>query len=187
MTPNHPPRYSRTSARRGPLSLSARSGWTALSTALAGLMLAGAAHAASPGQAAPAFDLAGTQGNVSLSQLKGKVVYLDFWASWCGPCRQSFPWMNEMQAKYGPKGFVVVGVNLDSRREDADKFLAQTPAKFTLAFDPKGDSPKTYAIKGMPTSVLIGADGKVIQQHSGFRDDERGTLEAAIASALGSR
>ena len=187
MTPNHPPRYARTSARRGALSLSARSGWTALSTALAGLMLAGAAHAASPGQAAPAFDLVGTQGNVSLSQLKGKVVYLDFWASWCGPCRQSFPWMNEMQAKYGPKGFVVVGVNLDSKREDADKFLAQTPAKFTLAFDPKGDSPKTYAIKGMPTSVLIGADGKVIQQHSGFRDDERGTLEAAIASALGSR
>ena len=129
-------------------------------------------------ETAPEFDM---------QKYAGKVVLVDFWASWCSPCRQSFPWMNEMQAKYGPKGFVVVGVNLDSKREDADKFLAQTPAKFTLAFDPKGDSPKTYAIKGMPTSVLIGADGKVIQQHSGFRDDERGTLEAAIASALGSR
>ncbi|HMW23074.1 MAG TPA: TlpA disulfide reductase family protein [Burkholderiaceae bacterium] len=143
-----------------------------------------AAVAATVGQPAPTLDLPGAQGNVSLAAAKGKVVYVDFWASWCGPCRQSFPWMNEMQAKYGPRGLQIIGVNLDAKRDDADKFLAQTPAKFTLAFDSKGDSPRAYGVKGMPTSVLIGADGKVIDHHSGFHDEERKTLEDAIVAAL---
>jgi len=154
---------------------------------LASVALAGACTAtlaATPGQPAPALELPGLQGNVSLAAAKGKVVYVDFWASWCGPCRQSFPWMNEMQAKYGARGFQVIGVNVDAKREEADKFLAQTPAKFTLAFDSKGESPRAYAIKGMPTSVLVGADGTVLQQHSGFRDEERRVLEDAIVAAL---
>jgi len=142
------------------------------------------AHAVDVGAAAPEVSLAGPRGQVSLSALKGKVVYLDFWASWCGPCRQSFPWMNEMQAKYGAKGLQVVGVNLDAKRPDADKFLAEVPASFTIAFDAAGDTPKRYAIKGMPTSVLVGADGKVLQVHTGFRDDERKALEDAIVAAL---
>jgi thiol-disulfide isomerase/thioredoxin len=143
-----------------------------------------AAVAATVGQQAPALELPGAQGTVSLAAAKGKVVYVDFWASWCGPCRQSFPWMNEMQAKYGPRGLQIIGVNLDAKREDADKFLAQTPAKFTLAFDSKGDTPRAYGVKGMPTSVLVGADGKVIDHHSGFHDEERKALEDAIVAAL---
>ena len=136
-------------------------------------MQAGAATAAS----ADAIDLA---------TWKGKVVYLDFWASWCGPCKQSFPFMNEMQSKYGAKGFQVVGVNLDPKREDADGFLAKVPATFAIGYDPKGDSPKRYAITGMPTSLLIGADGKVREVHSGFHDDQRKNIEAANVAALGS-
>lgn len=154
---------------------------------LVSVTMAGAAAAAvalTVGQPAPTLDLPGVQGNVSLAAAKGKVIYVDFWASWCGPCRQSFPWMNEMQAKYGPRGLQIIGVNLDSKREDADKFLAQTPAKFTLAFDSKGDSPRAYSVKGMPTSVLVGADGMVIAQHSGFHDEERKALEDAIVAAL---
>jgi cytochrome c biogenesis protein CcmG, thiol:disulfide interchange protein DsbE len=158
--------------------------WRALLVCAALAFSGKAALAANVGQPAPALDLPGTQGVVSLAAAKGKVVYLDFWASWCGPCRQSFPWMNEMQAKYGARGFQVIGVNVDAKREEADKFLAQTPAKFTLAFDAKGESPRTFAIKGMPTSILIGADGTVLQQHSGFRDDERKALEDAIVAAL---
>ena len=142
------------------------------------------ALAIEPGLAAPEFTLASARGPVSLTALKGKVIYLDFWASWCGPCRQSFPWMNEMQAKYAAKGLQIVGVNLDANRGDADKFLTEVPAKFTVAFDPQGDTPKRYAIKGMPTSVLIGSNGKAIEVHSGFRADERQALEEAIASAL---
>jgi len=158
---------------------------SALTLALcAGLFAALPAAAIDAGTAAPEFQLNGSRGAVNLGALKGKVVYLDFWASWCGPCKQSFPWMNEMQAKYGAKGLQIVGINLDAKRADADKFLAEVPATFVLAFDAQGDTPKRYGVKGMPTSVLIGADGKVVQMHAGFRDEERKALEDAIVAAL---
>jgi thiol-disulfide isomerase/thioredoxin len=145
---------------------------------------ASAAHAIEPGAAAPEIALAGAHGPVSLAAYKGKVVYVDFWASWCGPCRQSFPWMNALQAKYGAKGLQIVGVNVDAQRADADRFLAEAPATFAIGFDAQGDTPRRYAIKGMPTSVLIGPDGKVLQVHNGFRDEDRKALEAAIDGAL---
>jgi cytochrome c biogenesis protein CcmG, thiol:disulfide interchange protein DsbE len=162
--------------------LNSLTGAAALVLALA----AAPAFAVDVGQAAPDIELPGATGAQKLSDLKGKVVYLDFWASWCGPCRQSFPWMNDMQKKYGAKGLQVVGVNLDAKRSDADKFLAETPAQFALAFDTKGESPKKVGVKGMPTSVLIGADGKVLAVHQGFKDEERGELEAKLVAALGS-
>ncbi len=149
------------------------------------LLCVTAAHALEPGQLAPAFNLPGATAPVSLSALKGKVVYVDFWASWCGPCKQSFPWMNEMQAKYGSKGFEVVAINLDAKTTDATAFLAETPARFAIAYDSKGESPKRYEIKGMPSSVLVGPDGKVLSVHAGFRADERKALEDAIVAALG--
>ena len=89
-----------------------------------------------------------------------------------------------MQAKYGAKGLQIVGVNLDAKRADADKFLAEVPANFRVAFDAQGDSPKRFQIKGMPSSVLVGPDGKVIQVHTGFRAEERQQLEDAIVAAL---
>ena len=121
---------------------------------------------------------------VDLADFKGKLTYVDFWASWCGPCRQSFPWMNEMQAKYAARGLQVVGINLDRKRDDAERFLAELPATFTIAFDAAGDSAKRFGVKGMPTSVLIGPDGKVLYMHTGFRDEERAQLEGRIAAAL---
>lgn len=137
------------------------------------------------GQPAPALDLPGTTKQVRLSEMKGKVVYLDFWASWCAPCKQSFPWMNEMQAKYGAQGLQVVGVSVDAKRSDAEEFLKGTPAQFTVAFDTKGESPKTYAIKGMPSSFLIGADGRVLVSHAGFKEADKKLLEDQIKAALG--
>ena len=89
-----------------------------------------------------------------------------------------------MQAKYGPRGLPVVAVNVDAKRGDADTFLAQVPAKFAIAFDSAGDTPRRYAIKGMRTSLLVGVDGVVLQQHAGFRDDDKAGLEAAIVAAL---
>jgi len=142
------------------------------------------AHASEIGQAAPAFELSGPAGAVKLSDLKGKVVYVDFWASWCGPCKASFPWMNEMQAKYGAQGFQVVGISVDAKREDADKFLAGTPAKFTIAYDPKGETPGKYGVPNMPTSYLIGADGKVLFVHKGFEESAKPELESKIVAAL---
>lgn len=148
------------------------------------LFAASLARATEAGAVAPQIKLAGVRGPVDLAAMKGKFVYLDFWASWCGPCRQSFPWMNEMQAKYAAKGLQIVAVNLDAKREDADKFLAEVPAAFSVAFDAQGDTPKRYAIKGMPTSLLIGPDGKVVSVHAGFKADERQALEDAIVRAM---
>lgn len=145
------------------------------------------ATAVEPGQAAPEVKLDLPDGVSNLTALKGQVVYLDFWASYCGPCRKSFPWMNDMHARYGSKGLRVVGVNVDEKRSDADRFLSQVPAQFAIAFDPKQESPARYGIRGMPTAVLIGADGKVIRTHTGFHDDQRAELEAAIVQALAKR
>lgn len=159
---------------------------------LAGFVLAAgmmitveSAYALDKGSVAPVFDLAGPNGQVKLADHAGKLVYLDFWASWCGPCRKSFPWMNQMQAKYGAQGLQVVGINVDAKAEDAQRFLAETPARFPVAFDPLGSTPRSYGIKGMPTSVLIGVDGKVIFQHAGFNDVDKGELETKIRQALG--
>lgn len=144
-------------------------------------------YALEAGNKAPGFDLPGATGTVTLSKTAGYVVYVDFWASWCGPCRQSFSWMNEIQEKYRSQGLQIIGVNLDAKNEDAKKFLIQTPAKFTIAFDSKGEVPKIYGVKGMPTSFLIGRDGKVIFQHLGFKEADRESLEKEIKAALGAK
>lgn len=155
------------------------------------LLLAGAcgvAQALEAGQRAPEISAAAPNGqSLKLAAFKGQVVLLDFWASWCGPCRKSFPWMNDMQAKYGPKGLRIVAINVDERREDADRFLAQVPARFQLGFDPQGATPGTFGVKGMPSSVLIGANGFIEHLHSGFRDEDAQQLEQRIASALEAR
>ena len=132
----------------------------------------------------PAFELPGQQGSVRLSDAAGSVVYVDFWASWCGPCKQSFPWMNEIQQKYRSQGLKIIAVNVDAKSDDAKKFLAQNPASFTVAFDPKGATPASYGVKGMPTSFLVGRDGKVILSHQGFKPGDREQLEKEIKTAL---
>lgn len=148
--------------------------------ALLGVMMqAGAAWAIEPGQTLPSLNL------LEVQAAKGQYTYIDYWASWCGPCRQSFPWMNALQAKLGPKGLKVVAVNVDAKRADADKFLVHTPAQFSVAFDPQGLSAKTLAIKTMPTSLLVSPEGKVLFVHSGFRTEESGALETKILAAMG--
>jgi thiol-disulfide isomerase/thioredoxin len=146
------------------------------------------ALAVEAGQPAPALSLPSVKGEVvALDQLRGKVVYVDFWASWCGPCRRSFPWMNEMQQKYGARGFSVVAVNVDKKRADADKFLAQIPANFTVVFDETGATPAAWAVKGMPSSYLVDARGNVTFVERGFLDENKGPLEERIKALLAAR
>ena len=140
--------------------------------AMAGLTL----YTSSTSAADPQLDLA---------QYRGKVVYLDFWASWCKPCRQSFPWMNAMQQKYSAEGLVIVAVNVDERRADADQFLKAVPASFTIVYDTEGRLAEAYNLIGMPSSFLIGKDGTVIQKHEGFFEDSPAHYEAEIRAALG--
>ena len=143
------------------------------------------AYALDPGQSLPAANVAGSDANiVALVDGKARATYIDFWASWCGPCRQSFPWMNRMQDKFGAKGLRIVAVNLDSKRTDAQAFLAQLPARFDLGFDNGGAVARQFGIKTMPSSVLVGADGKVIAVHHGFREEDEAELEQRIAAAL---
>lgn len=150
-------------------------------------LAASGAWALDAGATPPEVNLPGVKDAISLASLKGKVVYVDFWASWCGPCRQSFPFMNQLQSRYGEQGFEIVAINLDARRDEADKFLAEVPAHFKVAFDAKGDSAMRFEVKGMPSSYLIGRDGKVLVAHKGFKEEDRKDLEARIAQALASK
>ncbi|MBL8309218.1 MAG: TlpA family protein disulfide reductase [Burkholderiales bacterium] len=136
------------------------------------------------GAPAPDVSLPALTGKFESSQARGKVLYVDFWASWCVPCRQSFPWMNEMQAKYAARGLQIVAINVDAKRADAERFLGQVESKVTIAFDANGDTPKRFGVKGMPSSYLIAGDGRLIKAHSGFRDSDKAALEAAIVAAL---
>lgn len=132
----------------------------------------------------PEFDLPGEHGNVTLASFKGKLVYLDFWASWCPPCKKSFPWMNEMQEKYQSQGFEIIAINVDAKIKDAQEFLRTNDVNFTIAFDSKGATPSKFRVKGMPTSYLIDQDGKVIFQHVGFTASDKEVLEKKIQNVL---
>ena len=133
---------------------------------------------------APDFTLPTVNGNVALHDLRGKVVYVDFWASWCVPCRQSFPWMRSVAEKYAPQGLAVVAINLDKRREAADEFLEKYPAPFTVAFDPAGRSAEQFRVVAMPMSFIVGRDGTVLSAHEGFEEPKARRLEEQIKEAL---
>jgi thiol-disulfide isomerase/thioredoxin len=121
---------------------------------------------------------------VSLSPHKGQVVYLDFWASWCTPCKASFPFMNALHEELGPKGLTILAVNVDEQKAAADRFLQQVPAKFRIAYDPKGVTPEQYAVKAMPTAVLIDRRGQIRHVHAGFRERDREALRAQVEALL---
>ena len=117
-------------------------------------------------------------------QYAGKVVVLDFWASWCVPCRRSFPWLNAMHDKYGGQGLVIVGVNLDMERADAEQFLEEYPAAFSIVYDEDQELARQYEVVAMPSSYVIGRDGKVAARHMGFKVKQQDDYEALIVEAL---
>ena len=121
---------------------------------------------------------------LDLASLRGKVVLVDFWASWCEPCRHSFPWLNAMQAKYAARGLVVIGVNVDRERADADRFLRDVPAEFRIVYDPTGALASHYDLPGMPVSYVIGPKGEVIGRHIGFRNALRDERETELQKLL---
>lgn len=119
-----------------------------------------------------------------LGQFAGKVVLVDFWASWCGPCLQSFPWMNELQRRHGDDGLVVIAVNLDQERALAEAFLKKVPADFRVEFDSPGALARQFGVEAMPTSFLIDRSGRVRIRHAGFRDKQREERERQIVQLL---
>jgi cytochrome c biogenesis protein CcmG/thiol:disulfide interchange protein DsbE len=127
---------------------------------------------------------AGEPGLIDLSAHKGKIVIVDFWASWCVPCRRSFPWLNEMQAKYADQGLVIIGVNEDASEEEAAGFLADYPARFEIVHDNEGSLATEFGVVAMPSSYIVGRDGKVVTRHLGFKSKLINEYEAAIQEIL---
>ena len=121
---------------------------------------------------------------LDLSPYRGKVVYLDFWASWCTPCHLSFPWMNDLQASYGSEGLVILAVDLDRDRAKADEFLATARGQLNILYDPKGEIARQFNLRDMPTAFLIGRDGKIHSVHSGFEADKKNAYIADVVSLL---
>lgn len=120
---------------------------------------------------------------LDLAQYRGKVVVVDFWASWCVPCRRSFPWLNEMHGKYG-QDLVIVGVNVDAERKAADRFLTEFPARFQIVYDAAGALPTQYQVNAMPTSIIYDRAGREITRHLGFQNAKRDEYETVLRTAL---
>lgn len=133
---------------------------------------------------APSFKVPTDAGDIKLEDLHGQVVYVDFWASWCAPCRKSFPWLNEMQAKYGDQGLTIIGVNVDKDRKLAENFLKKNPASFKMVYDPDGKLASKYKLIGMPSAYLIGKNGNIQHSHVGFRVSKKQSYEDSIQHLL---
>lgn len=134
---------------------------------------------------APDFSLPGVNNSqINLADYRGKVVLVDFWASWCTPCIRSFPWMDEMVEKYGEQGFEIIAINMDQEAILAKKFLTRYPNKLTIAFDPQGEVAEQYEIMGLPNSFILNKQGEIVYKHVGFRLSELDKYEAEILSLL---
>ena len=149
----------------------------------AAVLLSVPALAGTPGAAAPQFSLAGRGGqNVSLAQYKGQVVMINFWASWCGPCRQEMPLLESIYKKYNKLGFTMLGVNVEPDSNAANAWLKETPVSFPILYDTESKVSKLYDVAGMPTSVIIDRAGKVRLIHRSYRPgDENEYLDSIRA------
>lgn len=121
---------------------------------------------------------------LDLEKHQGKVVYLDFWASWCKPCQRSFPWMNSLLNKYPSEAFTILTINLDAESEAMHHFLDKVKADFDIYHDPSGQIAEQFKIEGMPTSYLIDASGKVVKKHIGFYTKQIDKYEREIEELL---
>lgn len=155
-------------------------------------LLCGAATGTWPALAAnalvPPVALRASDGHAVLAEAGARpwrATYIDFWASWCAPCKLSFLWMNQMHEQFANKGLRIVAIGLDRKDSDAQRFLQQARAKFPLAMDPSGDSAILLNVQAMPTSLLVDADRRLLFTHRGFRLEDGPGLEAKIKAALG--
>lgn len=134
---------------------------------------------------APDFALTTLDGEkVKLSDLKGHVVMINFWASWCGPCRQEMPLLNDIYASYKKAGFVLLGVNLDESAEDAKAFLKKTPVNFPVLMDSKGQVADLYKNQAMPSSYFVDRKGDLVYLHQGYRPGEEEDYKKVIKKLL---
>ncbi len=143
------------------------------------------ALAAQSGEIAPGCDaITQKTGAQGLETYRGKVIYLDFWATWCPPCRKSMPALNRLHNELASSGFEILAINVDEKQEDAEQYLRKYPVDYPIVFDPKANCPKTYQLKGMPSAYLIDRDGVIQEVHIGFRQGDIKQIRAKIMALL---
>jgi peroxiredoxin len=146
-----------------------RTGRTLIPTLLLAL-LAGTATATGTAPAAPDFRLpARDGGEIHLSELKGQVVMINFWATWCGPCRQEMPLLQQIHARYEPLGFTMLGVNVEPDSAAAQNWLKGMSVSFPIVFDRKSEVSSSFGVEAMPSSILIDREGRIRHVHRGYK------------------
>lgn len=150
------------------------------------LLAMSSAQAAEIGNKAAACTLTSMDGahSIDLKQFHGKVIYVDFWASWCPPCAKSFPFLNELEQAFKAQGLQILGVNLDEERSDAEHFLSKYPADFSVVLDQDQQCAKNFEVQAMPSSYLIDRQGVVRYVHLGFRSSEAKELRVLVEQLL---
>jgi peroxiredoxin len=144
------------------------------------------AQALEYGSPAPRLSAPGRDGQLlTLEQFRGQVAYVDFWASWCAPCREEMPALDVLYRRYRSRGFVVLGVNVDTEHLPAQRMLEKFAPVFPVVFDPKGEWPKAFGLSTMPSAYLIDAKGVIRYVKTGYRMQDLPQLEAIIKNALG--
>jgi thiol-disulfide isomerase/thioredoxin len=143
------------------------------------------ALAVAPQGPAPKFSLDSMAGTpISLDQYKGQVVMINFWASWCGPCRQEMPLLQQMYSKYKPMGFTMLGVNVEPDSKLAAGFLEKTPVTFPILFDVKSEVSKLYQVAGMPSTAIVDRKGNLRWVHRGYKPGDENEYQNQIRALL---
>jgi thiol-disulfide isomerase/thioredoxin len=138
-----------------------------------------------PGTIAPDFTLNDTSGKpVTLSSLRGKVVLLDFWASWCPPCQASTPFLQELENQYGSKGLVVLGVNQGESHDKVKDFMTTRGLTYKVVLDESRSLQGPYRVRGIPAFVIVGTDGSIVWRQTGYTPDMQSAFKAVIEKAL---
>jgi len=155
---------------------------TGLTALLISLPLCAAVDTNSP---APDFTLNAQSGKpVEFTQFKGQVVMLNFWASWCGPCRQEMPLLDSIYKKYGKLGFTMIGVNVEPDSKAANDWLKQTPVTFPILYDTDSNESKLYGVSGMPSTVIVDRKGTVRMIHRGYKPGDEEEYLSSIRSLM---
>jgi len=150
------------------------------------MLVASLAYAATVSGPAPNFTLqSNAGGQVSLASLKGKVVMVNFWATWCVPCRQEMPHLEALYEKYNGLGFELLAVNVEKNNaEGARKWLQETPVTFPVLFDPENQVTKLYKVQTMPSTVIIGRDGTMRFMHNGYKPGYENDYQTQVRALL---
>ena len=152
---------------------------------IASALLAVSVNAGELSGPAPDITLKSTTGqNIRLADYKGKVVMVNFWASWCGPCRQEMPLLEKMHNDYKDAGFVLLGVNVDAEAADRDKFLAETPVTFPVLDDSENTATEVFGVEAMPSSYFVDKNGNLAHLHKGYKPGEEAAYIAVIKKLL---